>query len=152
MIEALLKNQKAVLNRVTIENIRVYYELVSSIFNLDSVNRRRRADNKSKAKKAGEETKGESTEEKKQEAASDKAEDTKAEDTKAAVEEPEVSVWGDGPKLTDFKDLTDKHFQWILKTLGSIKVVQTNALIFHISMSFGHDVKSQVITSVQDIF
>ena len=109
MVEALLKNQKSVLNRVTIENIRVYYELSQSIFNLDSVNRRRRSDNKSKAKKAGEEIKGELIEEKKQEVVGDKVEETKTEDAKVAVEEPEVSVWGDGPKLTDYKDLTDKH-------------------------------------------
>lgn len=115
MVEALLKNQKSVLNRVTIENIRVYYELSQSIFNLDSVNRPRKRNNqKDNKKKDGEETKGEeskgedakkeSTEEKKTETSEEKKEEA------PAAEEVEVSVWGTGPKLTGFKDLSDKHF------------------------------------------
>ena len=117
-----MKNKNLVLNKPTISQLRLYYEIVESIFSLDKIESR--ATRQENQKKQSEEGKKEGDSKADEEANQDDDKDTMAND----------NPFGDGPKLSSFKDLAQNHFDWINKILDTVKVFQSEAIKHHVEM------------------
>jgi hypothetical protein len=130
MVEAMLKNKNLLLNKQSLNYLRVYYDIIESIFSLDNVVSRAKRQDKDKDEK-----KDQDEDAKEDKPDSDKKEEEPAQDEieeEEANEGPKDSPFGNGPKLTGYKDLNEKHFNWIFKILDSVKVFQSEALKFHV--------------------
>lgn len=114
LVQAFLNNKNLLLNKPNISQLRLYYDIIETIFSLDKI----------ESRATRQESQKKSSEESKKEVETPAEEDGNNEEEDAETAE-QSSPFGEGPVLSSFKDLSSKHFDWIYKTLDTVKVFQS---------------------------
>ena len=111
LVQAFLNNKNLLLNKPNISQLRLYYDIIETIFSLDKI----------ESRATRQESQKKSSAESKKEVETPAEEDGNNEEEDAETAE-QSSPFGEGPVLSSFKDLSSKHFDWIYKTLDTVKV------------------------------